>query len=1008
MSDIATISLKVNTSELERGNQELDKFQTTATGAAHKADDLNSVFRAGAQSGKQHNQTLKEQQQELQNLLNRINPTNKAFEALDKIYAQLAQANKKGMLPAEQFRDYGAILDDTRNKLQRTYMSLTEEGRALLEQEESAKRAAQAGETFVASLKEQASAIGKTRAELLEMKAAQLGVTDQSAPFIAKLREQEDAWKKGEISAGQYRNAMRYLPMQITDIVTSLASGMPVYMVAIQQGGQLRDSFGGVGNALKAVASIITPVRIAIGGLVGVAGLVAYAWYKGAQEAEEFNKQLILTGNYAGKTTNQLNDLARAISGQGVTQYAAASALAQVVGSGRFRGEQLETVTRAAVAMEQATGQAVDKTISNFQKLYESPTKASEELNKTLHYLTAAQFEYISALERRGDKEEAGEYAADAYSKAEQQRSQQVIDNLGLVERAALATRNAFKSMWDELLNIGRADTDATKLQTMKDTLAEIEENGKEGIWGRFKNNSMGVNKTQLEAKIKELEFVMKSREGYNKAQAEINKVNDDGIQAQSVINRYLEAGTTAAEKRTLAQKELNKAIADNARAAKAGTATLWTSDDIEKARSGIEKLYKAPKTPKAKEFTTPAGYRAEEAAQAELLTLQAQLKTLRDHTSVNDVISQQRRDLWEFDNKIAVLQEASGKRQLSAQETSLLAHKEVTRYIKEQLAAVGDQIEEQKKLNSLLDSAQKFQRQQLAKRDEYKLLSDGATSRDAQRASEERRVSEEYAFNPKARSLALAEIRKTYEAQDSLERNWRAGAVNGLNEYLQTAQNVYSSVSQAAKTALGGISDMMTSLVTTGTASFKQFATSILKMIVEIINRLLVAYTIQAAMGWITGGANTGNTPSGAYANAAGSGVSLFDSGGYTGPGGKYDPAGIVHKDEFVFDKESTKALGVGNLYALMHSARGYADGGFVGRAPMYGLNSGAGTGSSAPVINTVVNIEANGNASAQTTGSGDAMGRALADEMQNAATRVIQKHLKPGGMIYNFSKGR
>ncbi|EPV0733973.1 phage tail length tape measure family protein, partial [Enterobacter hormaechei] len=317
MSDIATISLKVNTSELERGNQELDKFQATAAGAAQKADNLNSVFRAGAQSGKQQNQSLKEQQQELQNLLNRINPTNKAFEELDKIYAQLTQANKKGLLPTEQFRDYGAILDDTRNKLQRTHMTLTEEGRALLEQEASAKRAAQAGEAFVASLQEQASAVGKTRAEILEMKAAQLGVADQSAPFISKLREQEDAWRRGEISAGQYRNAMRQLPMQITDVVTSLASGMPVYMVAIQQGGQIRDSFGGVGNALKAVTSMITPARIAMGGLVGVAGLVAYAWYQGAREAEEFNKQLILTGNYAGKTVTQLNDLARAISGGG-------------------------------------------------------------------------------------------------------------------------------------------------------------------------------------------------------------------------------------------------------------------------------------------------------------------------------------------------------------------------------------------------------------------------------------------------------------------------------------------------------------------------------------------------------------------------------------------------------------------------------------------------------------------------------------------------------------------
>lgn len=53
------------------------------------------------------------------------------------------------------------------------------------------------------------------------------------------------------------------------------------------------------------------------------------------------------------------------------------------------------------------------------------------------------------------------------------------------------------------------------------------------------------------------------------------------------------------------------------------------------------------------------------------------------------------------------------------------------------------------------------------------------------------------------------------------------------------------------------------------------------------------------------------------------------FDSGGYTGPGGKYQPAGIVHKGEYVFDQDSVNRIGVGNLQRL---ATSYADGGYVG----------------------------------------------------------------------------
>ncbi|MGM8752437.1 hypothetical protein ACS6JH_23590, partial [Enterobacter hormaechei subsp. steigerwaltii] len=60
-NDIATISLRVNTGELERGNQELDRFQRTATGAAEKADDLNSTFRTGIDNQKKNTESLKQQ-----------------------------------------------------------------------------------------------------------------------------------------------------------------------------------------------------------------------------------------------------------------------------------------------------------------------------------------------------------------------------------------------------------------------------------------------------------------------------------------------------------------------------------------------------------------------------------------------------------------------------------------------------------------------------------------------------------------------------------------------------------------------------------------------------------------------------------------------------------------------------------------------------------------------------------------------------------------------------------
>lgn len=56
------------------------------------------------------------------------------------------------------------------------------------------------------------------------------------------------------------------------------------------------------------------------------------------------------------------------------------------------------------------------------------------------------------------------------------------------------------------------------------------------------------------------------------------------------------------------------------------------------------------------------------------------------------------------------------------------------------------------------------------------------------------------------------------------------------------------------------------------------------------------------------------------------------FAEGGYTGSGGKHQPAGIVHAGEFVLPKDVTERIGVGNLYNLMEDSRtGYAEGGAV-----------------------------------------------------------------------------
>ncbi|ENV9999958.1 phage tail tape measure protein [Escherichia coli] len=1038
---IASITLRADVSDLKTASNELDKLGQAAAGAVDKADDLNSVFRAGAESAKQGSEGLKEQQNALKGLLENIDPVTKALNRLDEQQESLRKFQAKGFLDTDTFQAYNKILDDTRLKL-------TDTGEAAA-RAQAELAATQAAEKQSAALKNLLGSIDPTiRAfNSLDEQHAQLvahfeagcingaqfehfntilnqtrerlsGVADVLPEALSR---QEAAARRAGISVGQYSAAMRTLPAQFTDIATQLAGGQSPFLILLQQGGQIKDQFGGVkgaltgvGDYLRTLIGFINPVTVGIGGLVVGLGAMAVAWYKGSQEASEFNKQLILTGNYSASSASQLSDMAQKIGGSSGKVAAAARTLAEVVGAGTFKTEQLETVTRAALAMQEATGQSVDSTIKNFQKLYASPTKAAEDLNSTLHFLTSSQYDYISALERRGDKEGAAEAAAKAYSEAEQKRSQQILDNMGFIEKAAKATGDAIKGMWDSLLDIGRPEAPADMLKKMQAQLAEYEkallpERQRMGYGYSYDTSSSDQEydsrrKAQLAA-IASLKEQIGLKQKEVSTQKEINEsekqaADADNKRTDALIyrNRILEQSATWQEKRTKALSELwkNVALAPD----------KWSEQQRQQAVDAINKQFHPNKTPKTPAVKVSAGDRSTDTYNAETLALQAQLKTLQEHRDINDVISQQRKQQWELISKISILEATANDpkgRALTIDEKSLLANKDKLLAQADINAALGDQIARQQKLNSLADQATKFAQQQAAKQAEIDAAAAGTSTREAERAATRQRLSETYAFNPDAQKKVLAQQEETYRKEDELRSNWQAGAKRGWADYADSATNTFEAMRNVAGSTFSGLSDMLTSLVTTGTASLKEFTKSMLKMIAEVTNRLLVAYAVQAAMGWISGSAG-GNTPGGAYASAANSGVSLFDSGGYTGAGGKYEPAGIVHKDEFVFTKEATRRIGVDNLYRLMNNGNlgRYASGGLVG-----GNQAGA-ADSGVPIISVSfgdINIGSGGQANTGGSANAAAIGRQLNDAMIDTINTQVRK---PGTPLWNAVRGK
>lgn len=992
MADIATISLRADTSSLEQGDKALDHFGQTAEKATKQADGLNDAFKAGAQSQKQNNESLKQQQQALQDLLAKINPVNNALNKLDDMQLQLSKFRSQGIVDDRTYRESAVAIGRARQELTAAAEASTKAGRAAAEQAAADRTATTAKENFITRLREQTELQGKTASQIQEYKAAQLGMTQQAAPFIAKLKEQEDAWKKGTVSAGQYRMAMRQLPMQFTDIATSIAGGMPLYMIAIQQGGQIKDSFGGIGNASKALLSLITPMTVGLVGAAAVVGGLALAYYKGAAENEEFNKQLILTGNYAGRTASQLQAMAKGLSGDGLTQSALSAAMAKVVGTGSFDSSQIEMVTLAAAKMEQATGQSIDATVNNFKRLQDEPLKAAKELDDQLHYLTASEYEQISAMERSGNTIGAARVAMESYSKAMRERADEVVNNVGYMERSWNSLKNTAAGAWDAMLDIGRDKSLDDRLADVNARMAESQANP-----GRYDNNKLAAEKALLtEEKYQRDVTAARKKANQNAEELEKNSLR--------VMDNYRDQYATKEQQRTKEQQKFNQ------------IAYRFSAEEQARIRSEIDAKYKDRATPKTKAYQDDAATKA-------LLDSQARVAALREQATVTLTMTDQEKQLAKFTQQIADLK---SKTILTADQKSLLARSgEITASMQLEAQLSRENVE-RKKATEALKKMEEYTASITAKNKQNQDRF-GLTSKQAVRVDQEAQLDNTFRKDTKgindAEQLAKitaeynkakAELHAGFRQEDLNEGDWLAGMTQGLEQYGETANNVFSATAQLAQTTMGSMTSMATQMMTTGSANLKQFATNFMTSIVDIINKLLIAQAVQAAMGWISGAAtagsgagnNPGSVPMGLHYN--GGYVPEFAGGGYTGNGGKFEPKGVVHGGEFVFTKEATNRIGIDNLYKMM---RGYADGGLVSNtvtatAPMLGRQAG---GTTVAVDLRGMTITTNGNQQQDTSANnGELVSKAARNEVIAIVTQQLDRAMGQSGRITNFVTNR
>lgn len=1011
MSDqIASITLRADVSDLKTASNELDKLGQAAAGAVGKADDLNSVFRAGAESAKQGSEGIKEQQAALKGLLENIDPVNKALNRLDEQQAALRNFQTKGFLDTDDFQHYNKILDETRLKL-----TDTGEAAARAQAELAATQAAEKQSTALKnllgsidptirafnSLDEQHAQLvahfeaGRINGAQFEHFNTILNQTRERLSSVADvlpeaLSRQEAAARRAGISVGQYSAAMRTLPAQFTDIATQLAGGQSPFLILLQQGGQIKDQFGsvqgalsGVGEYIRSMAGMINPTTIALAGLVSTVGLLATAAYSSSEQFDHVARSVIMMGGAGFASMQQLNQAAEEVAGKTNTSISSTvDTLVTLNDTGKYTATQMKQIATSITLMGKA-GSDTKTAMSDFGKIVSDPVKGLASLNEQYGVVDEAMMKHIIQLRKQKGEEAAVAEAIQLYADVMSKRAEETnkaTDNIGRV--------------WDTLK------------KSASDNFRDI------GITVRAWGNQVIDIFNLVEASIKDLFLNITSLDakftGTVASWAE--KIPGGGALANFLgmdVEAMKKAGEEA-DKEIAANKkrydELWKRItAPNAQASyeteARGASVKGDGGSSRKSRDAVSKLAEdSAKQTKEAKATLDAGDRTLENYRAQARTLTETLETLRQTGDIHAKNTEFRKQQSRF----AELDEVAKTRVLTAQEKSLLSSREAILNAAKVVDQKNKEVEAQQKINGLAQQANKYVTQMTEKSEALRSGS-GLSSRMAQRMTEEAQLRQGWIngggkLEDAGYEKELAALRNYYAEEDKLRGDWKAGALSGWNEYLDAATNTYDAVKNVASSTLTGLSDMLTELMTTGKASVKEFGKSMLKMILDVTNRLMVAYAVQAAMGWISGSATGGgSTPGGAYTNAA-SGVT------FNAKGGVYESSGLSKYVNGVYDTPQ---------YFTFQDASKFAKGGVFAEAgaeaimPLAKDSAGRlgvraqGGGGGQPQVNIDIYVDNKGNTSSNSSGDGNAAARALGKEIEAKVTEVLMRATRSDGLL-------
>jgi len=814
--------------------------------------------------------------------------------------------------------------------------------------------------------------------------------------------------KAAQVSAGQTAAAFRTLPAQFTDIATQLAGGQNPLLILLQQGGQIKDSFGGIGPAIRAIGSVLTPLRLAVGGVGTAIAALGFAAVSVQREIDALNKSLALTGNFAATSAGQVDEAVRRI--RDTTKATAGNArdlLTGAIGSGVFSPATLEPVVQAMARLQKLSGATSEEILKDFSSMSKGVASWAAEHNRQYHYLNASQFAYIQMLERMGRTEDAMRENLKLLDKSLADRRVE----LGYLETAWLKIKDAASGAWDAMKAFGRPDTNQDKIKTLQEQLATLERLAK--LPGTDRNAYLRKQADLLQ-QITDLEqatggqqaAAVRASAAAAREQQKIDELNSGVTQGKAQAAeqlRLVQAQNASATRLGLLEQE-------QARTEAMKKTGLLSDEDYTRRRREIEREMFAEKIRLAAEEVRLEEQRSvrDQVDAANRRTRVEQLRGALDRVMSDAKVSEflgdapaanvfgdaikslnselaklefQNEHVKTFGDRIGSAREAQMQFDVEQGKFARLTDEQKTRLL--DAARSLDQY-----ANSLQRALAGIDYDNQTKKIEANTASLGESTLQRQIAIELQDLENRGIKEGTALYQQLSQRRiDALKAANDAQYDWQLGVRQGFNDYAEIVANKSQAARDAIVNTFRTAEDVLTQFVSTGKFSFSDFARSVIADMARIyVRQQWITPLMKTISAWIPGaggpqaylpGANPLTVPVAANGMAFAGNVRAFARGDVIG-----GPSVFRFADGGAM---RTGLMGEAGPEAIMPLKRG--------RDGRLGVAAQGGGGNI--TINVAVDVE-----TGQTQVSGDNAGQ-LGTLVGQAVRQEIMDQMRPGGLL-------